>query len=160
MRLIDADKLITALEITITKSDTDFESEYLNGIKQGIETALEIVKIAPTIEWTDIELMGYVNGEQITKIRPSKIDGHWITRYGYPHKIYCSICKVTFADEKWEVWKDGSLPRNYCPNCGAKMINQDTLIDKVGPVFEQIAEMATNFFEDETISGLLEEGEE
>ena len=46
---------------------------------------------------------------------------HWLVRDGYPHKVYCSLCHVTFCDTRWEVWKDGSLPRAYCPNCGAKM---------------------------------------
>lgn len=148
MRLIDADELRKAFKKSLFFTDVH------------LHYAREIIDKAPTIEWKDIELMGYVNGEPITKIKPSKIEGRWIIRDGYPHKIYCSICKVTFADEKWDVWKEGSLPRNYCPNCGAKMINPITLIDKLGPVFEQIAETATNFFEDETISGLLEEGEE
>lgn len=112
MRLIDADKLI----ITLNERQIEGTEEY-----KGLGEAKLITDNAPTVEWNDIELMGYVNGKQITIIKPSKIEGHWITMDSYPHRIYCSICKVTFADEKWEVWKDGSLPRNYCPNCGARM---------------------------------------
>lgn len=160
MRLIDADELIKDIKKQCEEVCNEKKGSSWCEHVCAINDMIDWIEEAPTIEWKDIELMGYVNGEQITKIKPSKIEGHWITRDGYPHRIYCSICKVTFADEKWEVWKDGSLPRNYCPNCGSKMINQNTLIDKVGPVLEQIAETATNFFEDETISGLLEEGEE
>ena len=39
----------------------------------------------------------------------------------YPHNVYCSECYVTFAQTHWEVWEDGTLPRNFCPNCGADM---------------------------------------
>ena len=117
MRLIDADKLITALEITITKSDADFESEYLNGIKQGIETALEIVKIAPTVEWKDIELMGYVNGEQITIIKPSKLSGHWVRHERFKDCFVCSCCR----NGGQSLYK-GFL---YCPWCGARMEGEE-----------------------------------
>lgn len=47
--------------------------------------------------------------------------GHWHIVDAYPHNIYCSECHTKFAQEHWEVWEDGSLPRKYCPNCGAKM---------------------------------------
>ena len=146
MRLIDADKLIQALEITITHSKdeyTDFESEYLDGIKQGIEAAIEIVKIAPTLE--------------------ERKEGHWIKNdyqaYDYDTVFKCSICGKEIFVPDIKAAKVYEYDK-YCFNCGSKMINQNTLIDKVGPVLEQIAETATNFFEDETISGLLEEGEE
>lgn len=133
MRLIDAD------ELKKCKVYSEERHEYV--------VAVFNIDNAPTIEWKDIELMGYVNGEQITKIKPSKIEGEWLEDSGV---VACSLCHVIWLYRK----------TNYCPNCGARMINPKTLIDKVGPVFEQIAETATNFFEDETISGLLEEGEE
>lgn len=94
MRLIDADKLITALEITITKSDADFESEYLNGIKQGIETALEIVKIAPTVEE-----------------RPQGEWGKWVIS-----EIRCPNCLEYFETD---CYSTGEL--RTCPICGADM---------------------------------------
>ena len=45
----------------------------------------------------------------------------WKITKAYPHKVYCGKCFKTYAQENWEVWKDGSLPRNFCPNCGADM---------------------------------------
>ena len=51
------------------------------------------------------------------KINKSK----WKITEAYPHKVYCAKCFKTYAQENWEVWKDGSLPRKYCPNCGAIM---------------------------------------
>lgn len=47
--------------------------------------------------------------------------GHWCVTQAYPHTIYCSECFQRFAQAHWAVWEDGSLPRDYCPNCGAKM---------------------------------------
>ncbi len=48
-------------------------------------------------------------------------EGHWEITEAWPHNVYCSVCHTKFAQTHWEVWKDGSLPRNYCPNCGADM---------------------------------------
>lgn len=138
MRLIDADKLKKAFSKRLW---------FVSRLKCDETALINIIDNAPTVEWKDIELMGYVNGEQITKIKQSKIEGEWLEDSGV---IACSICHTIWLYRR----------TNYCPNCGAKMINPKTLIDKVGPVVEQIAETATNFFEDETISGLLEEGEE
>jgi len=47
--------------------------------------------------------------------------GHWQITDAYPHNIYCSECHTRFAQTHWAVWEDGSLPREFCPNCGARM---------------------------------------
>lgn len=47
--------------------------------------------------------------------------GEWQITDAYPHNVYCSVCHKRFAQTQWEVWEDGSLPRKYCPECGAKM---------------------------------------
>ena len=51
--------------------------------------------------------------------------GKWKITDAYPHNVYCSECYTTFAQAHWSVWEDGSLPRNYCPNCGADMREED-----------------------------------
>ena len=52
-------------------------------------------------------------------------EGVWQITDAWPHNVYCSVCHAKFAQTHWEVWKDGSLPRNYCPNCGADMREKD-----------------------------------
>lgn len=47
--------------------------------------------------------------------------GKWHVTDAYPHNVYCPECHKKFAQTHWAVWEDGSLPRNYCPNCGLKM---------------------------------------
>ena len=47
--------------------------------------------------------------------------GKWQITDAYPHNVYCSKCHTKFAQTHWEVWEDGSLPRRFCPNCGARM---------------------------------------
>lgn len=49
------------------------------------------------------------------------VHGRWMVTDAYPHNVYCSECYKTFAQTHWAVWEDGSLPRNFCPNCGSKM---------------------------------------
>lgn len=48
--------------------------------------------------------------------------GRWQITDAYPHNVYCSECHAKCAQTHWAVWEDGSLPRAFCPNCGAKMM--------------------------------------
>lgn len=59
--------------------------------------------------------------EDAPSVVPSSEKGEWQITEAYPHNVYCSECHKKFAQTHWAVWEDGSLPRNYCPNCGAKM---------------------------------------
>ena len=60
---------------------------------------------------------GYIKGLEDGKPK----QGEWKITEAYPHKVYCSECYKTYAQEDWEVWKDFSLSRAFCPNCGADM---------------------------------------
>jgi len=51
--------------------------------------------------------------------------GTWQITDAYPHNVYCSNCHARFAQTHWAVWEDGSLPRAFCPNCGAQMEEVD-----------------------------------
>ena len=52
---------------------------------------------------------------------PGVKHGEWLITDAYPHRVYCSNCHRTYAQDSWDVWVDGSLPRNFCPWCGANM---------------------------------------
>lgn len=57
--------------------------------------------------------------------QPEPKKGKWEITDAYPHNVYCSECHKKFAQTQWAVWEDGSLPRNFCPNCGADMRGGD-----------------------------------
>ena len=59
--------------------------------------------------------------KEMQPVEPQRIKGRWLITSAYPHNVHCSVCYTKFAQTHWEVWKDGSLPRNFCPNCGADM---------------------------------------
>lgn len=91
--------------------------------------AIEISEDAISREWAlnefkkdydDIyDLMQAI--ENAPSVVPSRPKGEWRTTDAYPHRVFCSECYKTFAQSHWEVWEDGSLPRSFCPNCGADM---------------------------------------
>lgn len=67
-----------------------------------------------------IEINGVLNFIPAADVHPVR-HGRWQITDAYPHNVYCSECHKRFAQTHWAVWEDGSLPRAYCPNCGAKM---------------------------------------
>lgn len=69
----------------------------------GLETAIEVATSIPAADVVEVR------------------HGRWCTTDAYPHNVYCSECYGAYAQEHWDIWKDGTLPKNYCPNCGAKM---------------------------------------
>ena len=71
---------------------------------------------APT--WNDA--VGIVEDMSTADVKPVA-HGKWLTTEAFPHNVYCSVCYANFAQANWGVWKDGSLPRNFCPNCGVDM---------------------------------------
>ena len=53
--------------------------------------------------------------------QPERKKGKWEITDAFPHIVYCGVCHKRFAQTSWQVWSDGTLPRNFCPNCGADM---------------------------------------
>lgn len=71
--------------------------------------------------YSDAYDKAYIIGvlEEVPSVEPKK--GKWLETDAYPHNVYCSECFKNFAQTHWVVWEDGSLPRKFCPNCGARM---------------------------------------
>lgn len=132
MKLKDTDKVIE--KINRLYEDSGYTSEFDTAIK----TVLAIIDDAPSVDFEalgkslncqirasygscdDCELSCPRN-ELIRLLGLKRPKGEWLRTDAYPHKIYCSVCYKTFADSQWEIWKDGSLPRAFCPNCGVEM---------------------------------------
>lgn len=75
------------------------------------------------LKGTGVEKLGVWKDtiDAMPTIEPERPKGKWHVTDAYPHNVYCPECHKKFAQTHWAVWEDGSLPRNYCPNCGAKM---------------------------------------
>lgn len=85
------------------------------------ETAKEVTKrVRRQLQWQDFGLMD----PDLEKFHVYR-SGTWQVTDAYPHTVYCSECHARFAQTEWAVWEDGSLPRSYCPNCGARMEADD-----------------------------------
>lgn len=150
MRLIDADKLKNAIQTkedvseetweqlydsvmeeidnapTIEINTNDIQYAYDQGFKSGYELGKEERPQGKWIYHTELSKEDKEKLEiSVRNSLPARPQGKWLVTEAYPHKVYCSECYKTYAQEKWEVWKDGSLPRDYCPNCGAKMDNKE-----------------------------------
>ena len=63
--------------------------------------------------------------EDLPSAQPERKRGRWLITDAYPHNVYCYQCYKTFAQTHWAVWEDGTLPRKFCPNCGADMREVD-----------------------------------
>lgn len=71
-------------------------------------------------DFPEIRDYEYASQSYEVEVEPVK-SGRWEITEAYPHNVYCSVCYKRYAQTHWAVWEDGSLPRAYCPNCGAKM---------------------------------------
>lgn len=72
-------------------------------------------------EWEGSIAAPVMSTVEVADVREN-VRGKWQITDAYPHNVYCSVCHKKFAQTHWAVWEDGSLPRNYCPNCGAQMM--------------------------------------
>ena len=54
--------------------------------------------------------------------QPSRRNGKWVPNkhWCYPE---CSICGKTYTENTVKELLNSDKPHNFCPNCGAKMIN-------------------------------------
>lgn len=73
---------------------------------------------------TEITAVGF-DLKNLSSAQPERKTGHWLITDAYPHNVYCSVCYTRYAQTHWSVWRDGRLPRKFCPHCGAKMSKED-----------------------------------
>lgn len=60
--------------------------------------------------------------EELPSAQPERKRGKWMFTVAAPHRVFCSECyKIYVPNKKWSAWAEGMIPRNYCPNCGARM---------------------------------------
>ena len=93
------DKCVSHTSPKAEAIDFDFRHGEIN----GLNWACDIIEAMPSAD--------------VAPVR----HGHWQITDAYPHNVYCSECHTKYAQTHWAVWDDGSLPRRFCPNCGARM---------------------------------------
>ena len=100
MRLIDADSMITKLKNTYTKKEHALQVLGISTEVKGIvDCLIDVINDMPT--------------EKATK------HAHWTEKYdGYMILQACSICNA-----------HAMIKSNYCPNCGAKMDENERTLE-------------------------------
>lgn len=103
MRLIDADALLSELE-KYNDLSARYRNEYLFGMQQRLETCIELVDDAPTVDAVPVR------------------HGRWIDidPEMYTWKIRCSKC-----GHERSMMSTGQIYPMYCEDCGAKMDGGD-----------------------------------
>lgn len=102
MRLIDADALEEALREH--KFDYSGQSDYFDGVVDGLMLARDDVREAPTID-----------AEPIRHGKWRKVDYQICVGKGaFVDALECSVCE----EPNYEM-------SNYCPRCGAKMYKEE-----------------------------------
>ena len=85
--------------------------------KAAIDEAYAVIVDDAVYDVVQVETLEGLPSADVQPVR----HGHWQITDAYPHNVYCSECHKRFAQTHWVVWEDGSLPKRYCPNCGARM---------------------------------------
>ena len=112
MKLIDVSVLKEWVENWFTKNR--FYHPYAKNNNIPITELYDILEQMPSAQ---PEVLAHGEGELSAQPKTGK----WQITDAYPHNVYCSECHKRFAQTHWSVWEDGSLPRNFCPSCGADM---------------------------------------
>ena len=106
MRLIDGDRLDDVLEDFCF--DYNGESDFNVGVRNGVLIAKDIVQGAPTIDAEPVRHGKWIKENIVLTILPPKSRWH------------CSRCGA--INDGY----DESVLTPYCPNCGAKMDEEES----------------------------------
>ena len=106
MRLVDADALLSKME-KYSDDNARSKNEYLFGMQQQLETCIELVEDAPTVDAVPVR-----HGRWIKKRYWSEGAGMG-ERYGYYYS--CSKCGNLVRGGYDE------CDKKYCDECGARM---------------------------------------
>ncbi len=119
MRLIDADTLKEAIKSDMYVVDYGVEGAIYGMFWSGIENAIDE---QPTVEQLDEISDAYENGYQQGKFEGRKT-GKWL--YGATETGALNIQYREYICSECGWSHSLMIPRNYCPNCGAKMEVED-----------------------------------
>ena len=114
-----------AIDYLMTNMAWYNEDGYEESEDEKLSAITDLINGVPSAE-PDYDLGGYSTrlwkaAYERGKAEPERKKGKWQITNAYPHNIYCSECHKKFGQTHWAVWEDGSLPRNFCPHCGAMM---------------------------------------
>lgn len=109
----------------MTTKEGNKMAEYIDKQKALAAIQIEREYMTRRHEWGAEHILTHYGYRIIADMPPADVEpvrhGRWEITDAYPHTAYCSECHKRYAQTHWSVWEDGSLPREYCPNCGARM---------------------------------------
>ena len=108
--------------LAISQDFSGINAEKLNNLLSNIPSA-DVVERKTSAPTTNLPKCGSAGHREPLRVvvEQERKRGEWQVTDAYPHNVYCSVCHMRFAQTHWAVWEDGTLPRNFCPNCGAIM---------------------------------------
>ena len=136
--------IIEALGIAISSLETDeaYQLEYERTTKKDLAVAAED---CISREWTKTAIHNFFQGlihrvteediQRYLDVAPSAypksepVHARWEYTDAYPHWVCCPNCKRRFLPNKEWIGLY-NIPTNYCPNCGAKMVEPQERSDK------------------------------
>lgn len=122
VRLIDANRLITELWNAMWKYEDETEKQFLESDELDVGDWFSHRIFVQNMSDIDRDVVQKQPTVDAVPVR----HGEWIRTDAFPHRIYCSVCYKTYVpNDRWQIWVDDELPKNYCPNCGAKMDGAD-----------------------------------